>query len=223
MGLLVEDVLLLLLDDETGDLRASSQADVALGGAVLAELAILGCATVPEKQGRLDVPQVHAAGPPPEHPLLAEAYAVVAERPRNPQTLAQKLSKGLRKRVAAELVGRGILREERGTWLGIVPHTRWPAADSAHEEEVRRRIQGVLLQGLEPDPHTGALIAILSALDVTHRVVDTQGVANREVRKRAKAVAEGEWAAKAVRDAIAATNAAMMAAVAVAAGGAASS
>ena len=60
---------------------------------------------------------------------------------------------------------------------------------------------------------TAALIAVLSALDLAHKVIDREGLPARELKKRAKEVAEGDWAAKAVRDSIAAAQAAMTAAV----------
>ena len=49
----------------------------------------------------------------------------------------------------------------------------------------------------------------------------TTGVSDREVKKRAKQVADGQWAAKAVKDAIAAATAATMAAMTAATAGAA--
>ena len=69
--------------------------------------------------------------------------------------------------------------------------------------------------GAEPDQRTGALIALLSAIDKAHKVVDHEGMSSRDVRKRAKQISEGAWAAKAVRDAIAASTAAIAAVAAV--------
>ena len=60
----------------------------------------------------------------------------------------------------------------------------------------------------------GRLIALLAAINRAHEVVDHEGLSSREVRKRAKQIAEGAWAAKAVRDAIAAATAATAGAVA---------
>ena len=70
---------------------------------------------------------------------------------------------------------------------------------------------------------TAALVALLAAIDRAHKVVDHEGLSSREVRRRAKQIAEGAWAAKAVRDAIAAATAATAGAVAATAGAAATS
>ena len=85
--------------------------------------------------------------------------------------------------------------------------------EGTHEAAVRRELGDVLVRGVRPEERTAALIAVLSALDLAHKVIDREGVPAREVRKRAKEVAEGDWAAKAVRDSIVAAQAAMTAAV----------
>ena len=63
------------------------------------------------------------------------------------------------------------------------------------------------------------MVALLHAVDRAHKTVPHQGMSDRDVKKRAKEVAEGQWAAKAVKDAVAAamaaTTAAMVAATAV--------
>jgi hypothetical protein len=71
----------------------------------------------------------------------------------------------------------------------------------------------VLVQGNPPDPRTGALVALLHAVDRAHKTVPHEGLSDRAVKKRAKEVADGQWAAKAVKDAIAAATAATMAAM----------
>ena len=97
--------------------------------------------------------------------------------------------------------------------LGLFPRTRWPAVDSSHEEAVRRSLTAALVQGVTPEPRTAALVSLLSAIDRAHKVVDRDGLPAGQVRKRAKEIAKGEWAAKAVKDAIAASTAAITAAV----------
>lgn len=77
-----------------------------------------------------------------------------------------------------------------------------------------------LIQGATRDPHTAALIALLHAMHVEHRVVapHEHGMSGRQLRARAGAIAEGDWASDAVRKAISETLAAK---VAVTAAGAA--
>jgi Golgi phosphoprotein 3 (GPP34) len=200
--LLAEELLLLALD-------------LGLAGAVLIELALLERVRVAErgesvKTGRLVV----APGPAPANPVLARGLEVVAERAgRKPEHVLQALGKGLRDRLADALVDAGVLRRQTHRMLGLIPTTRLPAQDGSHEATLRERIRAAL-RGVEPDPRTAAMIALLSALKAVTTVFDAQD--KRAVRKRAKEIADGQWAATAVRKAIDSINAATVAAASAA-------
>jgi hypothetical protein len=221
MTLIAEDLLLLMLDDDKGRLTGTSHPQPALGGAVLVELALAGAVEVEEKTSRWRSAKVRAVrGSRPAGGVLGDGYDLVAEKPRSAQDLVNRVGKGLQDQLATRLVERGILERHDDKVLGLFPRKRWPARDSTHEEEVRRGLTASLVQGAQPDDRTGALIALLAAIDKAHKVVDHQGLSSREVRKRAKEISEGAWAAKAVRDAIAAANAAVIAAVTASTAGA---
>lgn len=211
--LIAEDLLLLLLDDEKGTLP-STQHQPLLGGALLVELALEGHVEVGEKHRLWRTAPVHAAaGASPADPELRAALALVAEKQRTAQDLVGRIGKGARERLLDRLVDRGILEKREGRFLGLFPHTTWPASDVAHERQVRQRLHDVLVTGLEPDPRSAALVALLHAVGQAHKQVADPGVPAGDVRRRAKAVAEGAWAADAVRDAVQASQAAMTAAV----------
>ena len=222
MSLIAEDLLLLLLDDESGKVSAFDNVGLALGCAVLAELAILGVVEVDERTSRFRSPKVRVTGPAPEDRVLADALDVVAEKERPAQTLVERLGRGLVQSLGDRMAERGILERRESKVLGLLPRTRWPAADTSHELEVRQALTSVLVRGTTPDPRTGALVAILVATDRAHKVVDRDGMSRRDVKARAKEVADGAWAATAVRHAIQATGVAVTAAVAAAAAGAGS-
>ncbi|MET1133929.1 MAG: GPP34 family phosphoprotein [Aeromicrobium sp.] len=210
--LIAEDLLLLLLDDDSGKLTGTSYPQPALGGALLIELAVTGAVEVEEKTGIWKSATVRAVpGAAPEDAVLRAGYDLVAEKERGAQDLVDRLGKGLKERLGDRLVDRGILERRDDKVLGLFPSTRWPAADTSHEQDLRLRLTAALVQGADPDDRTGALVALLSAIDKAHKVVDHQGMSRRDVRKRAKQISEGAWAAKAVRDAIAASVAAIAA------------
>jgi len=221
MTILAEDLLLLLLDDQRGTVPGQ-HSDLALGGAVLADLALHEAVTVPEKTRVWRTARVRAVpGAEVEDPVLREALALVAAKQRSADELVRRLGKGLRPRLGDRLAEQGIVqRVDERVW-GLVPRTRWPALDTSHEERLRRALTATLVSGAEPDQRTAALVALLAAVDRAHRSVDHAGLSNREVKRRAKEVAEGDWAAKAVRDAVRAATAATAAATTAAAGGAA--
>ncbi len=220
--LIAEDLLLLLTDDESGKVVVTGQQlDLALGGAHLLDLSLDERVTLDDRK-RLQVRDASPTG----DPLLDRALEVVASKEgKKPQSAITPLSKKVRPALYERLVASGILRAEHGTVLGIFPTHRWPTNAADHEAGVRRDIAAALVQGTTPTPRTGALVALLVALQVTHKVVPPKGngLTRRELTKRAKAIAQGEWASAAVRKAIDDMTAAVMVAVTASTAAAASS
>lgn len=221
--LIAEDLLLLLMDDASGRLAASSSARPLFGGALLVELALDEAVEVEEKRSMWHSAKVtarHDVAGTSSDPLLARAWATVAERPRSAQDLVNRLGKGVREELQDRLVARGILERRETKILGLFPSTTWPAADLRHESRLRQQLQACLVTGISPDARTAALVALLSSINHTHKVVDRGALSASEVKRRAKTIGEGAWAAKAVRDAVAASQAAVTAAITAAAAGA---
>lgn len=216
--LLAEDVLLLLTDDATGKPSVDSgRMDLALAGAVLLELAARGHVDVAGQGEVVRAGRVVVRRPGPTgDPLLDVALDRVAQSsPRKPESMLGQLKKGLAPEVRRRLTARGVLRYEQGRVLGIFPVDRWPAADSAHEEIVRRALHDVLVTGRLATPTEAGLVTILLAVDRLHRVVPSTGLSRRDLRSRAKVVADGHFAGEAVRKAIEAINAAIVSATVV--------
>jgi hypothetical protein len=215
--LLAEDLLLLLTDDDTGRLLVSgSEVDVALGGARLIELTMEGRVDLTGegegRKGRLVVRDSTRLA----DPLLDEALDLVAAKQgKKPDTVVGPLGKKLRDRLYARLAEQGVLRSERGKVLGIFPTRKWPAADAAHERQLRAELEQALLIGLQPRERVAALVSLLHALGSVHKVVRPKdhAVSKRDLDRRAKEIAEGDWGSAAVRKAIAAMAAATTAAV----------
>lgn len=211
--LIAEDLLLLLLDDETGKIAASDRLTPALGGALLLDLALAERVEVGEKSSRWHPAKVEVIGTPTGEPMLDQALSLAAEKPRTAQDLVSRLGKGAKEQLIEQLSSRGMIERRDDKVLGIFPRTTWPAADSSHEASVRALLQGALVQGLTPDTRTSALIALLSAIDRAHKMVHPGDMSSKQVKARATSIAEGAWAAKAVKDAVVAAQAAVTAAI----------
>jgi hypothetical protein len=224
--LVAEDLLLLLTDDATGKFATdSNRLDLGLAGACVIELARLGRVDVSGeneavKKGRL----VMRDDATTDDALLDEVLRRCAARAGAvPSKVLGKLGKDVRSQLLDRLVDRGILRRTEGRLLGLFPYSRWPAVDSAHEQQLRAQLESVLLRDAPPDPRTAALAGLLSALDAAHKVVDAPD--RKAVRKRAKEIRETQWASGAVGKAVEAVESAVMvtlvaATVAASAGGA---
>jgi hypothetical protein len=205
--LLAEDLLLLVTDDASGRLSApAEQVDAGLGGANLVELTLRNKVDLTGdqdrgKQGRIIVRDPSPAG---DAVLDAALQILIARQGRKPSKVIKPLSKNLRRTLYQRLADRGVVRAERGKILGVFPIRRWPAEDASEETEVRRLMTQALVQQEAPDTRTAALIALVHAVGRVDKIVDARqhGVSKRELRARAKEIAEGNWASEAVRKAI---------------------
>ena len=210
--LLAEDLLLLLLDD-SGRLTRTTDLDTGIGGALLMDLALNGCVEVRKRSATWARAKVAATDvPPPADPLLVESLALVRAKHRIAQDLVPRLGKKRRDVLLDRLRQRGVVTKQEDRVLGLIPRRRWLTLEPAHEDALRRELSDVLVRGGRPEPRTASLVAVLSALDLAHKVIDREGLSRRAVRKRAKQVGEGDWVAKAVRDAVAAAQGAVAAA-----------
>lgn len=214
MSLLAEDLFVLLVDAESGrPLVDGIRFPRALAGAILLELALdetvgIGTGGDGGRKGRVVVRDVAE----PADELLADAVRRLgSSKPMKPTTVVEKFSKGVREKLASRAVAHGRVREEARTLLGVFPARRWPAADGTYREQLRERIRSAVVEGGAPDTRTAALIALLSAADAVPKILP--GENKRAVRRRAKEIAAGEWAAKAVRDAVNSIDAALLVAV----------
>ena len=211
---IAEELLLLAYSEEEGkQLISATQLDPALGGAILAELAVNERVALYGKKV-----SVVSATPLGDDELDATLARIAAEgKERRPDWWVQRLhSTKLRRRLLTRLAESGVLTEERGKVLGIFPTTRWPEADGRVEAEVRQRV-GDVLAGAEPDARTAVLIAVMYAAKLDRKAFPGAS------RKRVKEIAEGEWAGDAVAKTIAAINSVVVIAASTAAMGAISS
>lgn len=194
--LIVEDLMLLLLDDESGVVKGEANLHYTLGGAVLMELALLGRVDLDHRK------RVHAvAGEALGDTILDEAMRQVAKRPRHVHTVLVEIGLELDGQLRHRLVERGMLARERSKMLGIIPVTRMPAQDLPYEAALLERVRAVLEDGAAPDSRTAALTAVLSAggtLAELHPAIRR----SRAVTERARELREGTWGAAAVNQAI---------------------
>jgi hypothetical protein len=207
MVTLAEELMLLSLDGETGKVGGwAAGLDQGLAGAVLCELVLIDRVAIVE-----DRVVLRADGETGEPALDAALEKIAArEQPRRPADWVGRLAGGMRGDLLARLQERGIVRAQKRRVLGVLASTRYPEADAGAERELRARLRAVLVDGAEPSERTAALIAIAQAAGLG-RALAGEG-SWKELQPRAKEVAEGDWAATAVRKAVESVNAAVIAA-----------
>jgi Golgi phosphoprotein 3 GPP34 len=221
--LIAEEYLLLALDEKTGKMRVGSDVlGPALGGALVAELALRERIGVTpheagwNKRGRVTITNLT----PTDDPELDAALTKLAENEGRKvkdllseyTTKKRRLSYGVRDRLQERLAASGALVKTEGTVLGFIPRTTWPAGDPAGEDDVRRRLYAALVDGTTPTERTVTLIALLQVTGLLTKVVTAEN--KRALKAKAKELTSGDWAAKAVKDAIDEAAAATTAAIA---------
>ncbi|MFE9040406.1 GPP34 family phosphoprotein [Streptomyces sp. NPDC007818] len=206
---LAEEITLLSLDDESGEAKERQAASWAVAGGILLDLALAGRVSV--TGGRLAVTD----GSPTGEPLLDERLGLITawagKRAKAPK-VADWLTKDQAKAPAAtvaRLCERGLVVEEKHRVLGLFPVRRYPEADGSAERELRERLRAVVLDGAAPDERTAGLIALVHGAKL-HRLA-FPGEPRKEIAARLEKLADGEWAAEGVREAIRNMRAAMAA------------
>ncbi|MFC4062976.1 GPP34 family phosphoprotein [Planomonospora corallina] len=211
MTTIAEEVLLLAHEESTGKpLVNSTQLDPALGGALLAELAITGRIDLAGKKV-----VVRDTTPLGDEELDATLARIAGDsKERKPEWWVYRLSSAkLRRRLLTGLAERGVLDAEHRKVLGVFPVTRYPERDPRVEREIRERVQSVLA-GSDPDERIAVLLAVLHAAKIDRKAFP--GVR----KERVKEIVEGAWVGDAVAKTIASINAAILAGGAAAAGAA---
>src|SRR6201991_1301396 len=141
MPSLAEDLLLLLLDDESGrSVVDGTRRDQAIAGAGLVDLVCAG-RTTPAEPGEV-APEGYAVvrdGAATDDPILDAALPKLAKKPVEMERAVELLAADSGKAVLDRLVERGLIRREETKVLGIFRLQSWPAVDVAHEAEGRKR------------------------------------------------------------------------------------
>ena len=194
---LPEELLLLALDDRTGQDRAGQTLPFGLAAAALVDLALRGQIRMEDE--RIVVGDVAPTG----NPVLDDVRALIAAeaKPKKPAawvgTAAHKIKK-LPDRVAEPLVERRLLKAEEGKVLGLFPITRYPQRDRTVERDLHDRIRRVVSGSLRPDDRTAALLALMNACGLLKTVFDGPNL--DDAKERAKGSGAAEAYARPARD-----------------------
>ena len=202
-----EELLLLLLNEDTGDLVSVSESDLChiLAGAVLMDLAL-------ENRIDTDLDRLVVVDPAPVgDDLLDPALARVAasEQTHGAGYWVRGIAKDgdrIRAMALARLVDAGILRSaEEGAMLSssrVARARRYPTVDGEAKQEVRLRIMGALFGDDIPEPRDVVIICLADACGVFERMLSK--AEHDEARERIDLVRRmdliGQAVTRAVRD-----------------------
>ncbi|WP_394614470.1 GPP34 family phosphoprotein [Lentzea sp. JNUCC 0626] len=179
MTLLPEDLLLLFVDEHTGQALAGPETVTnALSGGVLAELLQSGRLGYDSHAGQLRI-----IDPTPlAHPFLHESLTRL-QAPLTPRRAVPRIRRFVRDNVLAGLEARGVLTARKQVFGGFV------IQNAAAVSEVRAATGSVLFGHRAQDFRSGTLISLLHAVNAVHKVF---GGARHELTARAKQIAEAQ-------------------------------
>jgi hypothetical protein len=206
--LIAEDVLLLLTDDDTGKAAGSTQVDLGLAGALVADLALLGRVDIAApgesvKKGRLVVKEATPASDGSRElsdELLGQALATLATfEGKRPDKAVEALTKDVRRLLYLRLAERGLVRQHDSRLFGITLRTTWPAAERTHEQLLRANLARAVASERELPERDAAMLSILAAvgrLDVVAGGAQT-ALTRRDIGRKNREMASQWWVSEA--------------------------
>lgn len=212
-----EQLMLLALRDDKGTLESkASMHSYALGGALLAELGIQERISIDDtKKAMVDVVDRRPLGEPVLDDCLERV--VTAKRRARASAWVQRFAnlKRLRHRVAAGLCRQGILRDDEDTVLLVFTRKVYPTIDPRPERELLEKLRGAVL-GDAPTiaPEVALVVAVAHASGLLAAHFDKDSLKRR--KHRLEAIADGDLAGAATKQAVRAAQQAAMAAVSAA-------
>lgn len=201
---LFEELFLLTLDDEKGNVIAETRVGLGYGmaGAILAELAILGKLQV-NKDHRIEILDSTETGDDILDSSILELRA--SERLRKTpywvETLAARPKKS-RTQVGDQLVSKGMLTREGGHLQWVVPSPLYPQFDAPAKYQIKNRLREIVLACGEADLRSLALLSLLQATKLLKLVFtkDERRVARRHIYEKVVGEALGDPVAQTIEE-----------------------
>jgi len=162
---LFEEMFLLCIHEDKGTVMASKEDDLrfALGGALLAELALIG------KIGLKDNQRLEALNATPvEDDILTEAMEAIKGMEKERKigywidVFSQKPEK-LRKRLAKRLVQAGVVSHEDDRFQWVIPAPTSPDQNASAKYLMKNRIRALVLASAQAEQREIALLSLVKA------------------------------------------------------------
>ncbi|MEC7755801.1 MULTISPECIES: GPP34 family phosphoprotein [Roseivirga] len=170
---LLEEYLLLALDDEKGKFVIdSTRLNYGFAGASLLELAVRG-------KVEIDGERIILTDNAYEPEIALNKVIDVVSQLKSPtlkdclKELAEKTGE-IKDDTLQHLINKGILRREEHKILWIIPTEQYPTADLSPESKVRKRLDDVINDEANVEPHDLMLLSLIDATDLTQEAFRDQ-------------------------------------------------
>ncbi len=183
---MLEEVVLLAVDERTGNLRSAREFGTAyaLVGALFFDLALA-------RKIDTDTETIHITDTKPTgNAMLDRVLLDMAGRP-NLTTVRDWIEDIFQRRqdlegeALASLIGQGILRHEKSKLLWIIDVERFPMVNDQHQQFVKDRLQRAILRDEIPDTRDIMLVSIAGPCGLLNYVLPEDQLHARQQRIRA--------------------------------------
>jgi golgi phosphoprotein 3 len=198
---MLEEVVLLAVDERSGDLRSTREFGTAyaLVGAVFFDLALA-------RKIDTDTEAIRIIDATPAGNFTLDR--VLSEMARRPEltTVRDWIEEIFHRRqdlegeALASLIGQGILRHEKSKMLWIIDVERFPPVSGRHHQDARERLRRAVLTDQIPDTRDIMLLSIAGPCGLLGYVLSAQEIAARH--ERIRALSNLETISRKVTDAI---------------------
>ena len=182
---MLEEVVLLAVDERTGNLRSTREfaTAYALVGAVFFDLAL--ARKIDTDTETIQIIDASPTG----NATLDRVLAEMSQRP-DLTTVRQWIEEIFQKRrdlegeALASLIASGILRHEKSKLLWIIDIERFPLVQGRQHEHVKQRLQNAILSDGIPETRDIMLVSIAEPCGLLHYVVSDDQIEERRERIR---------------------------------------
>ena len=178
---LIEDFLLISLDDEKGRfILDTTYVDNGLAGAVMLELALNGKIELRDNR-------IHLINSDPLGNLILDQAMQAINNEKKDRKLSFWIgalnanASDIKHVTLKNLTEKGIISKQEGKTLWVFSYNKYPTKDALPENEVRSRLNNIVLDKMEPTPKCLMLLNLIDVCELSDEVFRT-----KEVRKAAK-------------------------------------
>jgi hypothetical protein len=195
MAQIAEDLLLLLLDNASGNPALDRvRCERVLAGAILLDLAFT-CRIRPAVPGEPIEPGrlVALAGNGPLDPIVEPAFRLLEQRPLRPSGAVSKLRKNAQEHISLHLERMGQLRHIPLSAKRFNEVAAWPLINRERVAHARVALLSALFDRRPPTPSTAAIVSLLHAVDGLGALLSLNDRGWRWVHARSTEIASGSW------------------------------
>ena len=199
-----EEIYLLALDEETGRIEMPSKNIVlnnALVGAVLGELSFLG--KIDSDSEFIYILNTDRTGKPVIDAVIDQLAELQETKVPATSCIGSIFfsTAPLEELVRAQLVHKGILKEEKGRLLWVIPTRRYPVINNLEIKDVERRLHDIILSDELPDPRDTVLLSLADVCGLIEQILSPKDY--KRCQPRIAQLAKMDIVSQKVREAIA--------------------